>query len=106
MANSKNSGQGATAAPQQEAPKTRGGTTTGKTEWFSAGSVAHLVRSFEEDGTRLFALLSSIRAMWPRDERGDFEDLSIAALVDMAQEITGDVSHLAPFKTALREAAL
>jgi hypothetical protein len=106
MADSKNTGQGATAAPQQEAPKTRGGTTTGKTEWFSAGSVALLVRNVEEDGDRLQALLSGIRAMMPRDTEGGFEYPCMATLVDMALDIAGDVNHLKPFKAALKEAAL
>jgi hypothetical protein len=106
MADSKNSGQGATAAPQQEAPKTGDKAAPNDSVVFSSVSVALLLHGLDEDRSRLHALLSGIRAMLDRDEQGDYENPNIAILVDMAEDIVGDVSHLKPFTAALKEAAL
>jgi hypothetical protein len=83
-----------------EIPKGREGVTASNA--FSVGEVSSLVNYIEEEGNKVYALLAGIYAMLPRDQRGDFEDPSIANLVDIAQDLVGDVSFLQHYKDRIQ----
>ena len=71
---------------------------------FTASDVASLVRYVEEEGDKVFALLSAIHSMAPVNHAGDFEDPSSVTLVRMAMDIVGDVSFLKHYKDKLMAA--
>lgn len=86
---------------QSQTPKDRDKTTSGLV--FTACEVSSLVRYVEEDGNKIYALLAGIRALLPKDKLGDFEDPNVASLIDIAQDIVGDVSFLGFYKGRINE---
>lgn len=55
-----------------------------------------------EKGDRVYALLVGITALLPRDENGDFEDLNLAKLVEMASDEVSKVGELRELRRLAR----